>query len=482
MILLSKSNYVKGLQCSKLLWYSINDRSVFPSVNAAQQHLFDEGTLLGELARKMYPKGLDCSQRSNEDNIKITKDNLKKKKPLFEAGLSFNDAYARSDILVPSKGGWDIVEVKSGTKVKDEHIVDVSYQYYVFSNAGLKINNCYVMHINNEYVRKGKINLKKLFIIEKVDVNIEGIKEKVVEMNKVLIGKVPKIDIGPYCDAPYSCTLKELCWKNIPSNSVFDLGGSQKCWELYGQGIILLKDISSNVELKPKMKIQIETVKSGKPHIEKEVIKEFLKTLKYPLHYFDFETFSSGVPMYNGLRPYQQVPFQYSLHIVDKTVIHYSYLCLEDKDPREELLLNLKKQIKPKGSIIAYNAAFEISRLKEMALAFPKYRKWIESLIPRFVDLLDVFKNFQCYYSSQKGSASLKKVLPAFTGKDYSDFVIGNGGDATLAFLSVAKGLIDASTVRADLERYCGQDTEGMKWIVDRLEELNNSKIKVHNE
>jgi len=474
MTLLSKSNYMKGLQCYKLLWYSINQRDVFPSINASQQHLFDEGSLVGELARKLYSKGINCYHKLNEENIKITKENLKKKKPLFEAGLSFNDAYARADILVPSKNGWDIVEVKSGTSVKDEHILDVSYQYYVFSNAGLKINKCYVMHINNEYVRKGKINLKKLFVKEEINISIEGIKEKVIEMNKILSGKVPKVDIGSYCDAPYECALKEMCWKHIPKHSVFELGGAKKCWELYGQGIILLKDIPSDVELKPKMKIQIETVKSGKPHIEKEVIKNFLSSLKYPLHYFDFETFSSGVPMYTGLKPYQQVPFQYSLHIIDKTVTHYSYLCLEDKDPREELLKNLKKQIKSKGSIIAYNAAFEIGRLKEMALAFPKYRKWINSILPRFVDLWDVFKNFQCYYSSQGSSASLKKVLPAFTGRDYSDFTIGNGGDATLAFLSVAKGLIPASSVKADLERYCGQDTEGMKWIVERLEKLKN--------
>ena len=470
MTLLSKSNYIKGLQCYKLLWFSINQRDAFPPVSSAQQHLFDEGTLLGELAKKLYPKGIECYQRSNEDNIKFTKDALKKKKPLFEAGLSFNNAHARVDILVPSKGGWDIIEVKSGTKVKDEHIIDVSYQYYIFSNAGIKINNCYVMHFNSEYVRKGKINLKKLLVMEKIDVTLDGISENVIKMIKVIEGKVPKVDIGSYCDDPYECALKEICWKHIPKSSVFELGGAKKCWELYSQGIVLIKDIPSDVKLTSKMQIQLECVKSGKPHIEKEAIKNFLKTLNYPLHYFDFETFSSGVPMYNGLKPYQQVPFQYSLHIVDKTTTHYSYLCLQDKDPRLELLENLKKQIKPKGSIIAYYAIFEIGRLRELGKAFPKYKKWIESLIPRFVDLLDVFKNFQCYYPSQGSSASLKKVLPAFTGKDYSEMEIGNGSDATLAYLSVVKGLISEKSVRADLERYCGQDTEGMKWIIERLE------------
>lgn len=475
MKLLSKTNYMKGLQCSKLLWFSINSKAIFPKINAEQQKIFNDGNEVGELAKRIYPTGIDCYHKSNEENIKITKAALKKKKPLFEAGINFKNAYARADILVPVKNGWDIIEVKSTTCVKDEHLLDVAYQYYIFKNYGLKINNCYVMYLNEKYVRKGKIDVKEIFFKNLIDPDINGIKEKIAEMNKIMIMQNnPKIDIGPYCDKPYTCPLKDvMCWKHIPKNSVFELGGNKKCWELYNQGIILIKNIPSNIELKDKMKIQLECAKSGKPHIEKKVIKEFFSTLKYPLHYFDFETFSTAIPLYNNIKPYQQIPFQYSLHVENK---HYSFLSLKNEDPRLELLKSMKKNIGPKGSIIAYYKIFEINRLKELANNFPEYKKWIDSIIPRFVDLLDIFKNFNCYYSSQGNSASLKEVLPAFTGKDYSHLKIGNGTDATLAFLSVVKGTKNENEVRADLEKYCCQDTEGMIWIMNRLKKEINEK------
>jgi hypothetical protein len=301
-------------------------------------------------------------------------------------------------------------------------------------------------------------------------VNVEGTKDGVEKMLKILsMNKSPNIDIGPYCDNPYECVLKGICWKNIPKHSVFELGGSKKCWELYSRGIVLIKDIPSDVKLNSKMQIQLKTVKSGKPVIDKKVIKDFLLTLKPPLHYFDFETFSSAVPIYDRIRPFQRIPYQYSLHIVDKDVKHYAFLSLKNMDPRLELLENLKKEIKPEGSIIAYNAGFEKSVLNELAVAFPKYSAWIKTLIPRFVDLIDPFKNFDCYYSSQGSTASLKAVLPAFTGKDYSEMEVANGNDATIAYISVINGLIEESSVRSDMLKYCGQDTEGMIWIVDRL-------------
>ena len=288
MKLLSKSKYMNGLQCLKYLWFNINDKDKIPDIDAGQQHRFDEGHAVGELAKKLYPEGIDIETEDFKENLRKTKELLLKKKPLFEAAISVDNIYARADILVPAKDGWDIVEVKSSTQVKPEHILDVSFQRFCFEKAGLKINKCYVMHVNNQYVKNGNIDPKKYFIKEEVETNLTGISDKITEMSKVMdLKSYPNIPIGKYCDNPYECPLKHICWKSIPKFSVFDLTGG-KGWKLFEQGIINIKDIPKDFELNPKQQIQVEAFSKNKIHIDKKGIKSFLDKIEYPIHYFHF--------------------------------------------------------------------------------------------------------------------------------------------------------------------------------------------------
>jgi hypothetical protein len=195
------------------------------------------------------------------------------------------------------------------------------------------------------------------------------------------------------------------------------------------------------------------------------------------LYFLDFETISSAIPLYPNSKPYQQIPFQYSLHVDNgKEVKHYSFLASGKEDPRKEFVSSLKKVLGGKGSIIVYNQSFEISRLKELAGLFPSCKKWVNPAVKRVIDLLQPFRNFDYYSPIQKGSCSIKAVLPALTGKSYSDLdLIKNGGDASLAFLDIAFSDIPSSEkekLRKNLEKYCGLDTEGMVWIVDELRRI----------
>jgi len=200
-----------------------------------------------------------------------------------------------------------------------------------------------------------------------------------------------------------------------------------------------------------------------------------LSSLQYPLYFFDFETISPAVPLFDGTKPYQKIPFQFSLHVVrtenDKPE-HFSFLSEGAKDPRPELLSELKKVLGDKGSTVVYNQAFEKGILEALGIVFPDYSNWIEGVISRLVDLLIPFRNFDYYHPAQKGSASLKAVLPALTGISYMGMNIGNGEDASIAFLAVTFGDVSdevRNKVREDLEEYCGLDTEGMIRIIDRL-------------
>jgi hypothetical protein len=219
-------------------------------------------------------------------------------------------------------------------------------------------------------------------------------------------------------------------------------------------------------------------VVSNQPYIDKESVKAFLSSLKYPLHFLDFETINPAVPLFDGTRPYQKIPFQLSLHVQDTPGVktqHHGYLANGPQDPRPELLAHLRKAIGNEGSVVVYNQSFEEGVLRDLGMAFPEHREWSESVIGRMIDLIIPFRSFDYYHPQQKGSASIKSVLPAITGKGYEELAIADGEMASVAFMNITHGEVpneERQRVRDDLIAYCGLDTEGMTRIVERLRKI----------
>ena len=509
---LSKSKYLNGLQCPRLIWIQIHEPEKIPETDTATQHVFDQGHLVGELAKQLFPEGIDLSQETFMGNISKTKDLFRARVPLFEAGIKAGNIYSRLDILSPAgERDWDIMEVKASTSVKDVHIADVAFQRYCCIQAGLKIDKCRLILINNEYVKKGKIDPKGFFKIHDITAEVAaasaGIQDRIDGIMEV-IGRetCPEMMIGPHCKDPYECALTD-CWDGLPEHNVFSLYHSgKKAFELYNKGIITIAEIAEGYKLNHQQTIQKACVISGQPHVDKKAIREFLAGLEYPLYFFDFETIAPVVPLFDGTRPYQNVPFQYSLHVVRDEFSgaeHHSFLHTEAGDPRPALLSRLCSVIGDTGTVLAYNKSFEEGILQEMATAFPEHRGWIENVCGRMVDLLVPFRAFAYYHPAQKGSASLKAVLPAITGQGYADLEIGDGQTASILYLSVMYGeksqilnpksqistnaknqksnAIDRAKVMRDLEEYCGRDTEGMIWIVERLGELGENNQTITN-
>lgn len=210
-------------------------------------------------------------------------------------------------------------------------------------------------------------------------------------------------------------------------------------------------------------------------------IRRFLSLLEYPVHYLDFETMGAAVPVFDGLRPFEQVPFQFSLHVVRQpggAAEHRSFLAEGRCDPRSSFMDALTGAIEPLGSIVAYNAPFERGVLAGCARLLPRHEPWERTLKPRIFDLLDPFRKFHCYHPAQRGSASIKAVLPAFTGKDYDGLAIGDGGTASMEFVRVTYSDVspeERARVRMRLEEYCQLDTMAMVWLVDCLREIVNA-------
>jgi len=485
--ILTKSKYLNGIQCPKLLWISVNDKNRLPEVDESQQKLFDEGHIVGDYAKKLFPSGIDIPTSDFNGSLNETQNLLSRGVPLFEPSFLIDRLYSRADILEPTKDGWDIIEVKSSTEVKEVNLQDVAFQKYVYEKAGLKINRCFLMHINNQYVRQGEIDANKLFSKEDISFQIEEEIEKVPErikwMLEVIDSDEPDNKISKCCDNPYTCPVKKECWSFLPKeNSVFDLyRGGKTSWELYEKDILAIKDIPSDVKLGDKQLIQLQCEKSGEPHINKKAIQEFIDKLEYPLYFLDFETYQTAIPLYSGLKPYQQIPFQFSVHKIDakgkKT--HYSFISAGSKDPRRKFINAIRLKLGKSGSVIVYNQVFEQGRLKELGELFPLDKDNLSSIINRMRDLLIPFRNFDYYDRKQEGSASIKYVLPALTNISYKGMEIANGGQASIRYAYITHGKMDGTKakreeikkVRDDLKKYCGLDTEAMIVILDKLGE-----------
>jgi len=493
--LLTKSKYLLGLQCPGLLWVAINDKKKIPKPDISAQHKFKVGTLVGELATKRFIDGIKIFDEDFIGNLKETEKLLSERKPLFEAGFKVefskgNDIFSRVEVLVPIRDDeWDIVEVKSGTKVKDVNVEDVSFQKYVLEKAGLKIRKCFLMHINNEYVHKGEIDVNELFVptdITEEVVKIEkGIDKRIENMFKIISSKKrPEICIGKYCKNPYECLLKSQCWSVLPKENVFDLyKGGVKSHNFYDQGIIHIKDIPEGAKLTDIQKIQRDCAINGECHIKEKEIKKFLDELKYPLYYLDFETINPALPKFDGMKPYQRIPFQYSLHIQKEKAgkcEHISFLADGTDDPRPKFLQSLKDNLGDKGEIIVYNESFEKGVITECIEAFPEFKKWGLKILDRVKDLLVPFRTFCYYHPDQCGSASIKKVLPVLSDLSYKDMEIGNGGDASVEYERVTFDLDtdekDKKRVRDALEKYCELDTRAEVEIVGELNKIVKSK------
>ena len=465
----SKSDYVQSLKCLNYVWHKFNDKEKLPSLDGV--FIVQRGVEFGELAQKLYSDGISIKFNYKQAS-KDTKEAIDLGKPIFEATFETDELYCMVDILVPSDKGWDIVEVKSGSSVKKEHYDDVAFQKYVLEKSGIKVNKCYLMHANKKYIRKGDIDINELFM--KTDIS-----EKVEELMNTVPGNIERLlnyvskdmpeNKHKFCSKPKTCDLREICWAHLPEHNVLQLHGLwfTKAEPFMDEGKLSILDLPDEFFEKHKHTIQKNAISSGEPQIDHTKIREFKETLKYPLSYFDFETLGTPVPLHDGLNPWGKFAFQYSIHVDDKGLKHFEFLASDDKDPQEDLVKQLVKDMPSTGSIVTFNMGFEKGILRDLAKKFPKYEKELKSMIERIVDLQVVFKKFHYYHASQKGSASLKAVLPVFSDKKYTDLEIQGGMDAFTAFYD--KYYLGKDVSRKALLDYCALDTLAMVEILNNL-------------
>ena len=485
--ILSKSTFLKGCQCTKALYLSKHNRALREEPDAAVQAIFTQGKKVGELAQQLFPGGVDCTPVSvfdfQEAVVRTREEIAKGTKVIYEAAFQFDGVLAALDILVKDKSGWKGYEVKSSTSVTETYELDATIQYFAITNSGIALKDISIVHINNQYEKNGAIDVHELFTITSVKDRVlellPGIPSKVAELKAVLYAKkIPDVDIGPHCSSPYACDFVGHCWQHIPDYSVFNIARltDTKKFDLYKKNIINFIDIPEDYPLNENQWMQVNSELNTTTTIDKKKIKEFVNDLKYPLYFMDFETFATAIPVFNKSKPYQQLVFQYSLHILPaaKGVLQHKEFLAEANgtDPRIPFIEKLITDCGTTGDILVYNIGFERGKLSELALSFPKYKTAINNIISRLKDLMIPFQQRWYYTPSMQGSYSIKKVLPALVPElSYSNLNIQEGGTASGVFAAMVMGEFvgDVEQTRRDLREYCGMDTRAMVEVLKKL-------------
>lgn len=489
MFRISKSDYVLGIKCPNALWFKKYRRDLQPEINQA---ILERGTEIGILAQNKFPGGTVITAMPwDYEAIYRTQDAIRANETyIYEATLGTETGeYCAVDILRNNEDGtWDIIEVKSTTHPHDYHIIDTSFQKYVFTQCGIKIRKCFIMTLNPEYVRHGNIDVDELFTLHDITEDlqdIETIQAEIARIRAMLEGPEPSVTISKTkCNRFYDCGYKCHCWKNIPQYSVFDAFKGALADDVYSEYGADLHNVPADVRKQQMHQGDIEAFLDNVDVINKDILCDFTNQLRWPLYFLDYESIMPAVPMFNNSRPYQQICFQFSLHVqrtLGGELEHYEYLHDDpNADPRPGLIKKLIETIGDTGSVIVYNQGFEQGRNTEMARDFPEYANQLNAINDRMLDLLMPFRERGLYRPCQNGSASIKKTLPAFVPEmSYANLGIHNGTEASDQFMAFMTGKQTANQTKemmSNLHEYCGQDTMAMVRLLEVIFRLTDDQ------
>ena len=476
--MLSKSNFMQFLRCSCELWLVKQRPDLVPPTDPALQRIFDEGNVVDRWAQKLFPGAVNVDGFGMPAAVNTKKAIASGAIVLLQPTFMTSAISCRSDILVKNDDGtWDIYEVKSSTDVKEEHVIDVAFQRICIEEAGIRVSRTFLVHVNNQYVRHGEVNPQQLFT--KVDIthevaNAMPLARKEIPRALTVLdwNKVPGTLHVASCNNPAECDFLSCYFPELKDDHIYSIATSlskEKLAAFLKRGLLKAEQIPADImaelgDIKLPGTQEVPTLS-----VDKEMIKSELNSLQYPLYFLDYETFFPAVPIFDGYRPYQQMVFQYSVHVVREPGMepeHYEFLADEMKDPAPMVAESLKTHIGDMGSVIVWNARFEASRNAEIGEHLPEFADFMASINDRMYDLMMVVKKGYYVDSRFGGSASIKKVLPVMCPElSYNDLAIHEGVTASASWATLTDPTISPEAkeqLKKDTLAYCGLDTYAM--------------------
>ncbi|MBZ5598444.1 MAG: DUF2779 domain-containing protein [Acidobacteriia bacterium] len=484
-ITITKSKYMAGVQCLKRLYLLVN----FPQLGSGKTEkdfaLMQTGREVGKLAQQLFSGGVLVGTGDPQEAIRVTQELIANPDvpAIFEAAFEHEGVFVRVDILHRRRDGrWRLVEVKSSASLKGEHLEDVAIQYSVVSNCGLDVASCHLATVNRQYVFPGgDIDPWRFFRIRNITRKVQSLQPKLVfqlrsEFRVLAMDAPPDLPTGRHCVQPVVCEFLDYCNTPRPDDHIGYLPyiHASAVEELEEMGVESIGDIPDDFELTEIQRRAATSMRTGTPWFSPDLGKE-LESLQYPLSFMDFETVNPAIPRFPGMRPYDHLPFQWSVHVIRKPgnePEHYEFLAADRSDPRRKFIGSLCDALGQRGNIAVYNAAFELARLSELADWFPEFAEPIKQIQSRIVDLLPVVRN-HVYHPAFAGSYSLKSVLPALVPElTYKGMEVANGRDAGFAWEALIRGIGDQAErerLRKALLDYCGQDSLALVKVLEKL-------------
>lgn len=493
---LSKTDFMHWLICPAYAWIAKHKKALVPEEEDRYllERIFAVGYEVEEYALKLFGPGKRV-QAFGPRAAEFTKTLADEGKPVIHqaTALSPEGYMARADILVRDEDGdgWAIYEVKSSARVKSEHLLDVAFQRLAFERSGYKITKTAVIHLNRDYVREGELDPAKMLVTVDVTTKVKALLPKVTKQAAEAAAYVA----SPLEPTTCTCNRKASQWERCPTvhyfhpkmldRSLFHVSGiGKKVFEdLVDKEIFTVEEIPDGVKLTDRVHHYRLALKEGRAIVKESAIKKILDGLKFPLYFLDYETTTSGLPLFDGTRPYQNMPFQYSLHVLDKPggkLKHHEYLATDQTaDPVSELCASLQQAIPASGgTVLVWYKAFEMGCNSQMAEMRPQYAEFLKSVNDRVFDLMTIFSDFHYLHPDFKASASIKNVLPVIVPElTYSDLTVQKGDRASAMWEDSLKPDFkdDRAKLYADLLEYCKLDTLAMVRIYEHLLEITGA-------
>ncbi len=495
---ITKTLYLEYQACGKNAWLKLHKPEVQDmfKLSEFEQGLLEKGNQVEEYARKLFPNGV-LVETFGIDAANATRELVGKKTlAIFQATFISGIFLARNDILQYDAEGdsWSLCEVKGTNSLNDaedgrDHIDDAAFQVVVMSDLGIKISKVTIIHLNKEYLRGDNLDVAQLFtrvdVTQQVTARLAATREKMGESADALTQLDEK---ALTCECIYvgrsaQCTTFCYSHPDVPEYSVHDLtrigASKKKLEELIDSGIFDIRDVPDDFPLSEAQKNQALAHKIERPIVDVDAIRKELEALTFPLFFLDYETYPSPIPLFKGYRPYQQVPFQFSIDLIkdaDGAVEHFEYLHIEASDPSAEIVARLREIIGFDGTVIAWHKSFEKMINEQMAERNPEQSRFLDELNNRVYDLKDIFSKQLHVHPGFRGKTSIKNVLPILVPSlNYKELEIQNGGDATVAWHSMVYGDRSAdqkAEIATNLLKYCGRDTAAMVAIWNELRKI----------
>lgn len=486
--ILTKSDFNTYLACPESFWYTKHKPELLgdSELDSFAQQIIEQGNEVESWAQKLFPNAKNITTW-REEAIKETQEAIEQgTKLFFQPAFQADGLKARIDVLKKNKRGWDLYEVKGSSSkdvAKSAHVWDAAFQYEVLKRAGMKVHNVYLIEIDSSFIKEGDILPEDLLKVSNITHEVEAIQGDLlieIDLAKKMLRK-RKAPISCSCilsSRNNHCAAFDIFNPDFPDYAVHDLSrvSKKKLNEFYELGITEVEKIPADFSLTQKQQNQVETYLYDSVVIDKKGIQNHLSDLDYPIYFLDYETFPAAIPKFDGCRPYQQVPFQYSLHIKKSPrsgYTHKEFLHTENSSPLHTLAETLCKDIGPKGSIIVWNKGFEMGCNRDLAKLNPKLADQIHSINDRVYDLMEIFSKQLYVHKDFRGSASIKKILPVLCEElTYDGLNISSGGLACSKWGQMIYDDIsqeEKNQIADDLLEYCKLDTWAMVRILEEV-------------